>query len=296
MRPATGGARGGRGVAIDDDRQAAEPVPARALEQLEPVPCIAGEHRRRAPRERRRDRPLGSRLGLEGRERERLAGGGEGARRRRDPLPLGDRPLERLQPLAGRARALGDVVALRRPLRALPRPPRSPAPRARAARGLPRRAIARASSSSRARRLDESGCRLLAQAEPLARRAERDEAAVRALLAARSRRRARPRRRPRSDAQAGEPSPRRRRRDAARRPRRASARGAPAPTPGRGPRPRHAQRLQPPARHPRARCTASSLRSAAARSASARSARSRSSSPAADSRRSASRSLAPCRR
>ena len=101
-RPGTldGRRRGGGGVAVDDDGEAAEPVLARALEQLEPALCVAGEHRGCAPGERRRDRTLRARLCLERRERERLARRGERARGRWDPLALGDRALERLQPLA----------------------------------------------------------------------------------------------------------------------------------------------------------------------------------------------------
>ena len=90
-------------VAIDDHRQAAEPVAAGALEQLEPALRVARENGRGAPRECGGDRPLRAGLGLERREGERLAGGGERARRRRNPFALGDRALERLQPLLDRA-------------------------------------------------------------------------------------------------------------------------------------------------------------------------------------------------
>ena len=112
-RTLDGRGRRGGGVAIDDDGEAAEPVTTGALEQLEPAPRVTREHRRCAPGERSRDRVLRARLGLESRERERLAGRGEGAGSRRNPFPLLDRTLECLQPLAGRARPLGDVVALR---------------------------------------------------------------------------------------------------------------------------------------------------------------------------------------
>ncbi len=98
------GRRGGRrGVAVDDHGEAAEPVLAGALEQLEAALGVAGENGGGAPRECGGDRSLGTGLGLERREGERLACGCERARSRWNPFALGDRALERLQALLDRA-------------------------------------------------------------------------------------------------------------------------------------------------------------------------------------------------
>ena len=148
--------------------------------------------------------------------------------------------LERLQPLPGRARPLGDVVALGRR-----RPGRGgrlvgALPRARPASSPPRRAIARASSSSpvsvstsaaadscrrpsRSRAAPSATSRRLAPSWPPVASGERrlDAAAL--------------------GAQLGEPRLGVAPRAGARRPRRAHAQGAPARPPARGPRPRRAR-------------------------------------------------------
>ena len=102
----------GSGFAIEDDREAAEPIPAGPLEQLEPVSRIASEHRGSTPRQRRGDGALGAGFGLEGRKCQCLPGDRERARRRGDSLSLRQRPLERLEALVSRPRPFGDVVAL----------------------------------------------------------------------------------------------------------------------------------------------------------------------------------------
>ena len=100
-------ARGG-----DDDGEVAETTCSCPFDQVERVPVVGGEQRRGAPRERRCDGRLVAGLYLEGREREPLAFLGERARGGRDALPLGQRVLERREPLARRARPLGQVVPL----------------------------------------------------------------------------------------------------------------------------------------------------------------------------------------
>ena len=170
-------------IPIDEHRQAAESLPPRLLEQREAVPRIAREHRRSAPGEGGGDRTFRTRLDLEGRERERLAGSGEGARRGRDPFALGECPLERLEPLAGRARALGDVVALGGGRTRRTRRDRWLAARARAATG-PRASRSPVPRRDRLARLSTRGSGLVAETEALTRGTERHEAAVCALLPA----------------------------------------------------------------------------------------------------------------
>ena len=174
--------RGRGGVAVDDHGEAAEPVLAGALEQLEAALRVAGEHGGGAPRECGGDRTLRARLCLERREGERLARGCERARRRWNPFALGDRALERLQPLLDRARPLRDIVALR--CRGPGRSGRLVGARLELGRREPAAARDRARLLELARqRLDERCRRLLPQAEPLARGTERDEPAVGAFLA-----------------------------------------------------------------------------------------------------------------
>ena len=100
-------ARGG-----DDDGEVAETACPCPVDQVERVPVVGGEERRRAPRERRGDGRLVAGLDLEGREREALAFLGERARGGRDALALGQRALERRESLARRSRPLGEVVPL----------------------------------------------------------------------------------------------------------------------------------------------------------------------------------------
>ena len=98
-RALDGRRRRGGGIAVDDHAEAAEPVPARALEQLEAALRIAGENGGGAPGECRGDRTLRAGLCLERRQRQSLACGRKRARGRWNPVALGDRALECLQPL-----------------------------------------------------------------------------------------------------------------------------------------------------------------------------------------------------
>ena len=113
------GADDGRGDVLrarrrDDDGEVAETARPRSVDQVEGVALVAREQRRRAPRERGGDGRLVPGLHLEGRERESLAFLRERARRGGDALTLGQRALERREPLAGSSCPLGDVVALAR--------------------------------------------------------------------------------------------------------------------------------------------------------------------------------------
>ena len=185
QRPGSGDRRrsGDAGIAVDDHGQAPEPFAARVFEQLEPPLRVSREHGRCAPGQRRRDRALGAGLRLERRQRQRLSRLGQRARRRRNPLPLRDCALERLQALAGRARPLCDVVALggcgTGRVRRLVRP-------------LLERRGRRVASTGRGARLlelarqafDERRHGLAAHAQPLARGPQCDEPGVGALPAA----------------------------------------------------------------------------------------------------------------
>ena len=177
--------RDGARLAIDDDREAAEPVASRPLEQLEPALRVA---RRGPPRHARtsaaaiaRSAP-GSASSAESASispaaASALAAGGIPSR---SAIARSSACSRSLAERARSATSSRSVAAARAAAAAsFARASSS------AGAGPPRRAIARASASSLRERLGERGGRFLPQRQPLARRAERDEPAVGAFLAAR---------------------------------------------------------------------------------------------------------------
>ena len=99
-------------VPADEHEHRAEPGRLRLLDQLEPARGIRGEHRRRAMAERRGRRALGARLDLEQLQCELLALFRERACGRRKPFALGERLLERDEPLPCEAHAGLEIFLL----------------------------------------------------------------------------------------------------------------------------------------------------------------------------------------
>ena len=176
----TGDRGGGVTAALrrDDHGEVAEPARTGALDEGERVLTVGGEERRRAPGERRRDRLLVPGCHLERGERQALALVGQRPRGGRDSLALLERALQRGEPLAGRAGALGEIVTLSRRRARLD---------ARVV-GLPLELcrIGGARACVRAGRLvalpqlsQELDAPLVPAAQPLARGAEADEGAMR---------------------------------------------------------------------------------------------------------------------
>ena len=271
VAPATGGCGRRRGVAIDDHRQAAEPVLPGLLEQLEPVP---------------RDRASST---AEARQ------ASAAATARSAPGSTERAESASVSPAAARALAAGGMPSRSASARSSACS-RSWAERERSATSSRSEAAARAAAaSSLARCSSSSGVRPSRLAivaslgevglERLSRARLRTRVAGRgAPVPRRARRvdRSRPpgprsRRRGRLHASAlrsagRRPSPRRRRQDAARTPQRESAPDVRAPPPDRALRPRHARHSPPHCAASSSTRTDSSLRSATACSASARSA------------------------
>src|SRR5581483_7717968 len=98
-------------IAPDQDGEAAEARRPRALEQREARSRVVGDERRRARAERRSDRTLVPRIDVEQREHDALALFGQRARGRRKTLSLGERAVERAQPVLVQAHLLGDRSA-----------------------------------------------------------------------------------------------------------------------------------------------------------------------------------------
>ena len=106
-----GGSAGG-----EHNGQVAQPLPARLLQQIEAALWIRRDQSRRAPGQGRRHRLLVTRLDLEQRQRQQLAGLGQRSGGRWNALPLFDRTLEHAQPLGGVTGTFAGPVALLRQL------------------------------------------------------------------------------------------------------------------------------------------------------------------------------------
>ena len=103
---------GRRLARLDDHGERAEPRRAGTLEQSERGADVVGDERRRALAQRRGDRALHPRLDVEQRQREPLALLRERPSGRRKSLALGERALERREPLLEQTYALGERLAL----------------------------------------------------------------------------------------------------------------------------------------------------------------------------------------
>ncbi len=100
------------GVAAHENEEASQARGPRALEQREAARRVVGHESRRARPERGRHGPLATSLDLEQREGDPLALLRQRARRRRQPLTLGESAVERAQPLLEQPHLLPE----RRPL------------------------------------------------------------------------------------------------------------------------------------------------------------------------------------